>query len=177
MRYLIAILVMMTVLLASISCSQAEEGTIPGNGDLEPITQAQPASTEPEAAPTGGEPASTEPEPAPETRGEEIPGDEGYREANPETNPETNGETGTVILPSEVWAETKGSRGDPGTTLEDSSAAPGILERFQVFLAGATRGDSLVQIPLQPHVANPGHVSIEKRVDVGYPGFLAGLLP
>ena len=42
MRYLIAILVMMTVLLASISCSQAEEGTIPGNGDLQPITQAQP---------------------------------------------------------------------------------------------------------------------------------------
>ena len=64
MRYLIAILVMMTVLLASISCSQAEEGTIPGNGDLQPITQAQPASTEPEAAPTGGEPASTEPEAA-----------------------------------------------------------------------------------------------------------------
>ena len=61
MRYLIAILVMMTLLLASISCSQAEEGTIPGNGDLQPITQAQPASTEPEAAPTGGEPASTEP--------------------------------------------------------------------------------------------------------------------
>ena len=48
MRYLIAILVMMTVLLASISCSQAEEGTIPGNGDLEPITQTQPESTEPE---------------------------------------------------------------------------------------------------------------------------------
>ena len=141
MRYLIAILVMMTVLLASISCSQAEEGTIPGNGDLQPITQAQPASTEPEAAPTEGEPASTEPEaaptqpeagptetepastepePAPETRGEETPGDEGYRE----TNPETSGETGTAILPSEVWAETKGSRGDPGTTLEDSSATP-----------------------------------------------------
>ena len=139
MRYLIAILVMMTILLASISCSQAEEGTIPGNGDLQPITQAQPASTEPEAAPTGGEPASTEPEtaptggepastepeaastePAPETRGEETPGDEGYREANPETS----GETGTVIPPSEVWAETKGSRGDPGTTLEDSSMAP-----------------------------------------------------
>ena len=124
MRYLIAILVMMTVLLASISCSQAEEGTIPGNGDLQPITQAQPASTEPEAAPTEGEPASTEPEapptqpeaaptetepastepePAPETRGEEIPGDEGYRE----TNPETSGETGTVILPSEVWKKQK----------------------------------------------------------------------
>ena len=141
MRYLIAILVMMTVLLASISCSQAEEGTIPGNGDLEPITQAQPASTEPEAAPargepastepeaapTGGEPAptepepaSTEPEPAPETRGEETPGDEGYRG--------TNGETGTRILPGEVGektgAETKGSRGDPGATLEDSSTAP-----------------------------------------------------
>ena len=135
MRYLIAILVMMTVLLASISCSQAEEGTIPGNGDLEPITQAQPASTEPEAAPargepastepeaapTGGEPAptepepaSTEPEPAPETRGEETTGDEGYRG--------TNGETGTRILPGEVGektgAETKGSRGDPGATLE-----------------------------------------------------------
>ena len=148
MRYLIAILVMMTVLLASISCSQAEEGIIPSNGDLEPITQAQPASTEPEAAPTGGEPASTEPEatstggepastepeaaptggepastepePAPETRGEETPGDEGYRE----TNPENSRETGTVILPSEVGAETKGSRGNPGTTLKDSSAAP-----------------------------------------------------
>ena len=130
MRYLIAILVMMTVLLASISCSQAEEGTIPGNGDLEPITQTQPestepetaptegkpASTEPEAAPIGGEPASTEPETAPETRVEEIPGDEGYREAKPET--------GTVTLPSEAWTETKGSRGDPGTNLEDSSTAP-----------------------------------------------------
>ena len=134
MRYLIAILVMMTVLLASISCSQAEEGTIPGNGDLQPITQAQPASTEPEAAPTEGEPASTEPEapptqpeaaptetepastepePAPETREEETPGDEGYRE----TKPETSGETSTKIPPSEVWTETKGSRGDPGATL------------------------------------------------------------
>ena len=141
MRYLIAILVMMTVLLASISCSETDDGTIPGNGDLQPITQAQPASTEPEAAPTGGEPASTEPEaaptggkpastepeaastqpePAPETRGEKTPGEEGYREANPETS----GETGTVILPSEVGAETKGNQGDPGTTLKDSSAAP-----------------------------------------------------
>ena len=120
MRYLIAILVMMTVLLASISCSQAEEGTIPGNGDLQPITQAQPASTEPEPASTEPEPASTQPEPAPETRGEKTPGEEGYREANPETS----GETGTVILPSEVGAETKGNRGDPGTTLKDSSAAP-----------------------------------------------------
>ena len=141
MRYLIAILVMMTVLLASISCSQAEEGTIPRNGDLEPITQAQPASTEPEAAPargepastepeaapTGGEPAptepepaSTEPEPAPETRGEETTGDEGYRG--------TNGETGTRILPGEVGektgAETKGSRGDPGATLAASGRSP-----------------------------------------------------
>ena len=138
MRYLIAILVMMTVFLASISCSGASEGTIPGNGDLQPITQAQPASTEPDAAPTGGEPtstepeaaptggkpASTEPEAAPETRGEETPGEEGYREASPETS----GETGTVILPSEVGektgAEMKGSRGDRGTTTEDSSAAP-----------------------------------------------------
>ena len=141
MRYLIAILVMMTVLLTSISCSGTDEGTIPGNGDLEPITQAQPASTEPEAAPTEGEPASTEPEaaptggepastepeaastepePGPETRGEETPGDEGYREANPETSDET----GTVTLPSEVGTETKGSRGDPGTTLEDSITAP-----------------------------------------------------
>ena len=152
MRYLIAILVMMTVLLASISCSQAEEGIIPGNRDLQPITQDQPASTEPEAAPTGGEPestepeatstggepasteleatstggepastepeaaptggepASTQPEPAPETRGEETPSEEGYRE----TNPETSGETSTVIQKSEAWTETKGSRGAPG---------------------------------------------------------------
>ena len=137
MRYLIAILVMMTVLLASISCSQAEEGTIPGNGDLEPITQAQPASTEPEAAPARGEPASTEPEPAPETRGEETTGDEGYRG--------TNGETGTRILPGEVGektgAETKGSRGDPGATLEvwPESHWPGFALReadvFKTYMA------------------------------------------
>ena len=135
MRYLIAILVMMTVLLASISCSQAEEGTIPGNGDLQPITQAQPASTEPEAkstepepASTEPEPASTEPEPAPETRGEETPGKEGYREANPEANPQTNGETGARIRPGEVGEKTgeemKANRGDPGAALENSSAAP-----------------------------------------------------
>ena len=136
MRYLIAILVMMTVLLASISCSQAEEGTIPGNGDLQPITQPKPSQRPPsrkqrppegnqrppsrKRRPPGGKPASTEPEaastqpePAPETRGEKTPGEEGYREANPETS----GETGTVIPPSEVGAETKGSRGDPRATL------------------------------------------------------------
>ena len=135
MRYLIAILVMMTVLLASLSCRQAGEGKIPGNGDLEPITQAQPASTEPETASTEPEAMSTEPE-AMSTEPEAM-------STEPETAP-TGGEpasteleatstesepastdSGTVILPNEGWAETKGSRGDPGTTLEDSSAAPG----------------------------------------------------
>ena len=149
MRYLIAILVMMTVLLASISCRQAGEGKILGNGDLEPITQAQPASTEPEAGLTGGEPASTELETAstepeamytePETSptgGEpastELEATSTELEATstePEpasTEPEpASTDSGTVILPNEGWAETKGSRGDPGTTLEGSSAAPG----------------------------------------------------
>ena len=111
MRYLIAILVMMTVLLASISCSQAEEGTIPGNGDLEPITQAQPASTEPEAAPARGEPASTEPEAAP-TGGEPAPTEPEPASTEPEPAPETRG------------AETKGSRGDPGATLAASGRSP-----------------------------------------------------
>ena len=135
MRYLIAILVMMTVLLASISCRQAGEGTIPGNGDLEPITQAQPASTEPETASTEPEAMSTEPETAP-TGGEpastELEATSTELEATstePEaasTEPEpASTDSGTVILPNEGWAETKGSRGDPGTTLEDSSAAPG----------------------------------------------------
>ena len=142
MRYLIAILVMMTVLLASLSCRQAGEGKILGNGDLEPITQAQPASTEPEAGLTGGEPASTELETAstepeamytePETSptgGEpastELEATSTELEAT-STEPEpASTDSGTVILPNEGWAETKGSRGDPGTTLEGSSAAPG----------------------------------------------------
>ena len=89
MRYLIAILVMMTVLLASISCRQAGEGKILGNGDLEPITQAQPASTEPEAGLTGGEPASTELETA-STEPEAM-----YTE--PETSP-TGGEPASTEL-------------------------------------------------------------------------------
>ena len=126
MRYLIAILILITVPLASISCSSGVgEKTNPGNGDLQPITQAEPepASTEPGAA-------STEPEPAPKTQGMETPGDEDYREteAYRETDRETDGETGMRIPPGETGEKMKGNRGDPGMTglenmLEDSSAA------------------------------------------------------
>ena len=130
MRRLTAILVLMTVLLASISCSGAGKGTIPGNGDLQPITEAQPASTGEEQASAGGEPATAggEPattgwKPAPETRREKTPGDEG----NPEANPEANRETGARTLPGEVidkpGTETKGNMEDPGTAVETRSEA------------------------------------------------------
>ena len=142
MRYLTAILVLMTVLLASISCGGASEGTIPGNGDLQPITEAQPASpgeeppttggkpattgeeqtsTGGEPASTGGEPATTGWEPAPETRREKTPGDGGYGEANPETNRET----GARIIPGQVEekpeTETNGNRDDHEIYTENRS--------------------------------------------------------
>ena len=148
MRYLIAILVMMTVLLASLSCRQAGEGKIPGNGDLEPITQAQPASTEPETAhpPEPGSrcpPSRKQMSTGAEKQHVHRAGNSTHRSRNQHPRPEgrkrrpTEGYRRTsgppilarVILPGEVGgktgAETKGSRGDPGTTLEDSSAAPG----------------------------------------------------
>ena len=145
MRHLAAILILMTVLLASISCGGADEKTVPGNGESQPIaepqpvdTRAEPSTTRAEPASTGAEPATTKLEPATTRAGSATTGAEPgtTREEQPYTQPEP---VTTGVKPTNIWPEPAletrrgkisrdekpgtgkmGKWGNPGRSVEDN---------------------------------------------------------